>query len=65
MAQTGETKWVVTAGIPNVSEAGETVWQITAGIPSAYTVAAGGVTNPIISKNGIHSTIFGGQIING
>lgn len=39
MAQTGETKWVVTAGIPNVSETGETVWQVNAGIPSAFTIA--------------------------
>jgi len=39
MAQTGSTKWVITAGIPSVNETGAVKWQITAGIPSAWTAA--------------------------
>lgn len=37
MAQTGETVYVPTAGIPSVGETGETVFLPTAGIPSAWT----------------------------
>lgn len=37
MAQSGETKWVIVAGIPNIGNAGETVWNIVAGIPNAYS----------------------------
>ncbi len=45
MAQTGEVKYVVTAGIPSILETGEVQSQIAAGIPSAYT-AAGVTGNP-------------------
>lgn len=37
MAQTGEVKYVVTAGIPSIEETGEVKYQVTAGIPSAWT----------------------------
>jgi hypothetical protein len=37
MAQTGEVKHVVTAGIPSIGEEGEVQFQVCAGIPSAWT----------------------------
>ncbi len=37
MAQTGEVKWVVTAGVPTLDSTGEVKWAITAGIPNAYS----------------------------
>ena len=42
MAQTGEVKFVITAGIPSIGNTGETDFNITAGIPSAYTSGGGG-----------------------
>lgn len=57
MAQTGEIKWVSTAGLPSVTNTGEIVWHITAGIPNAYTAAAGGKA----SKN-THSFPLGVKI---
>ena len=42
MAQTGEIKFVITAGIPSIDQTGEVKFIITAGIPNAYTSGGGG-----------------------
>ena len=58
MAQTGETKLVITAGVPSVGNTGETKFTITAGIPSAYTDEEPPVGDP-------EANLIGGKLVNG
>ena len=65
MAQTGEVKYVVTAGIPTIEETGEVKVQVCAGIPSAWTASITGQLLQHPGTDGLGSYQFNNEMNGG